>query len=557
MTSEHPSEREARARGDLLQAYESVCPHVVGNPFIPHWPLPAQAMFLGLHQKRRKRHRARVFQALYGGAAGGGKSDAILMAAAQYAWRHPEFAAVLFRRTHTDLAQPGALMDRAMEWWIPVGAQWDGVNKIFRFPSGAKVAMAYLSRPQDHLRYQGAEYQLTGWDELTQWPNAQQYEYVGISRVRRAEGSTIPLRTLSASNPGGPGHVWVMHKFVGGQDPVTGREIRPEHPYVPARIQDNPHLDRESYIEGLQTLHPTVRAQLLAGDWRAREPGDYFRAEWFGPLLDPETDTWRGGDCVRIRWWDLAASEKPGSAFTAGVRMARHRSGVRAIEHCRAFRATPGRRDDLIVQTAQADGRSVIVGLEIEGGSGGPAQFYALEKRLRQEGFRVEGARPRAELSNAEGRVLLRNPRAETGKAARADPVASCLERGYQRRGEGPDTGGPWWGLDRGKPLEAQRDGIRLFAGPWTQAYLDVVEGFPDGDTCDEVDATSGAWAWLEVNGVGRGLPPVLPWGPRSARGGFHHDRHPDDMEDEEEFGGRPGWMRVNMPNGGTASTSW
>lgn len=159
--------------------------------------------------------------------------------------------------------------------------------------------------------------------------------------------------------------------------------------------------------------------------------------------------------------------------------MSRHRSGVRAVEHCRSFRATPGKRDDLIVQTAQADGREVIVGLEIEGGSGGPAQFYVLEKRLRSLGFRVVGARPRAELSDAEGQLLHRNSAADSGKAARADPVASCLERGHQRRGECPDTGGQWWGVDRYTPVALQKDGIRLFAGPWTQAYLDVLEGFP------------------------------------------------------------------------------
>jgi phage terminase large subunit-like protein len=485
--TEHHSDREARARAELLAAFESVCPHVVGNPFIPHWPTPPQQFFLGLH--RQHGAQSRVFQALYGGAAGGGKSDALLMGAAQYV-HCPEFAGIMFRRTHTDLAQPGALMDRAMSWWLPAGATWDGINKIFKFPSGAKVAMAYLHKPNDHLRYAGAEYQFTG-----------------IARVRRPQGSTIPLRTLSTSNPNGPGFLWVKQRFVGGEDPETGKPIKPAHPYVPARIHDNPFLDREAYIAGLQMLHPTVRAQLLEGDWRARDPGDYFRAEWFGPLLDPELDTWASGDCVRVRWWDLAASEKPGSAFTAGVRMARHRSGVRAVEHCRAFRATPGKRDDLIVQTAQADGRGVIVGLEIEGGSGGPAQFYALEKRLKSLGFRVVGARPRAELTDAEGKVLYRNSSADSSKAARADPVASCLERGHQRRGECPDTGGSWWGLDRHTPVHLQKDGIRLFAGPWTQAYLDVIEGFPDGDTCDEVDASSGAWAWLEAHPVGVRLP--------------------------------------------------
>jgi hypothetical protein len=95
----------------------------------------------------------------------------------------------------------------------------------------------------------------------------------------------------------------------------------------------------------------------------------------------------------------------------------------------------------------------------------------------------------------------------QTGKAGRADPVASCLERGHQRRGECPDTGGVWWGLDRGKPVLEQCDGLRLVAGPWTQMYLDEVEGFPDAATCDLVDATSGAWAYLEARPMAGAAP--------------------------------------------------
>ena len=201
--TESRTESEHATRETLKAAFNQVCPRVLGNPFIPHWPLPAQQVFMGLHLSEQ---REGVFQALYGGSAGGGKSDALLMAAAQYAWNEPEYAAILFRRTFTDLTQPGALLDRAMEWWIPQGAHWDGTNKVFRFPNGGKIAFAYLFKPNDHLRYQGAEYQFTGWDELTQWPTALPYEYVGLSRVRRLANSNIPLRTLAASNPCGPGH---------------------------------------------------------------------------------------------------------------------------------------------------------------------------------------------------------------------------------------------------------------------------------------------------------------------------------------------------------------
>ncbi|MFQ5473775.1 MAG: hypothetical protein ACE5FA_12955, partial [Dehalococcoidia bacterium] len=117
----HP--REQYARRAALALFDRLCPYVVGNPYIPHWPTRMQVLFLGAHL-RASVAKERVFECLYGGAAGGGKSDALLMAAAQYAWKHPSFRGVCIRRTYADLAKPGALMDRAIEWWVPRGVQW-------------------------------------------------------------------------------------------------------------------------------------------------------------------------------------------------------------------------------------------------------------------------------------------------------------------------------------------------------------------------------------------------------------------------------------------------
>lgn len=527
-------EREAAERKLIERAFDVVCPGVIGNRFIPHWPTRKQQAFLGLHLHART---DRVFEALFGGSVGGGKSDALLMAAAQYV-SEPHFAALVLRRTFQDLALPGAIMDRAIEWWRPIpGVHWNGERKTFTFPSGATVTFGYLAHEHDHLQYQGAEVQMIAWDELTQFPMESQYRYLALSRVRRTKGVSdrIPLRSLAASNPGGPGHDWVRARFVG--DPSAG--IVAPHIYLPSMLIDNPHLDAEAYVDALRDLHPTVRDQLLKGDWGARDPGDYFRAEWFGPLLDPETDRWANENCVRIRWWDLAASEREDAARTAGVLMARHRFGVRAVEDCRAFRATPGRRDDLIVQTAQADGRAVIVGIEIEPGSGGQAQFDELARRLGALGFRVVGARPRvggSDLSDREKAYLVTRPKTDAGKAGRADPVASCLERGYQRRGEGKNLGSAWWGVDAAMPVQEQRDGIRLFAGPWTRDYLNELEAFPTDDVpCDRVDATSGAYAWLESHPFGAGMPPSMREQKRP--GHEAHDVHPELRARDEEVG--------------------
>jgi hypothetical protein len=287
-------ERQAAAMEEVYKAFELVCPHIVGNPFIPHWPLPQQANFLGAHVGIGEE----TFEALYGGACGGGKSDALLMGAAQYAWKHGDFAGVCIRRTYADLDQPDALMDRARKWWIPAGAHWNGSSKMFTFPSGAQVKMNYHSHPTHNMQFQGAAYQYVAWDELTHWPDTRAYDYVSYSRTRRSKTSGVPIRILSASNPGGPGHNWVKRKFIGGVDPETGRDMPAEAPFFPALLKDNKHLDQEQYVKSLERMDVTLKMQLLHGDWSARRRtvgATRTAAECAGGTLPPQSAQKRVG----------------------------------------------------------------------------------------------------------------------------------------------------------------------------------------------------------------------------------------------------------------------
>jgi predicted phage terminase large subunit-like protein len=210
---------------------------------------------------------ADVRESLYGGAAGGGKSDALLMAAAQYA-DVPGYAALLLRQSFPDLMQPNALIPRSKEWWGG-RADWNAQNKRWTFPSGATVTFGYLERDDDVYQYQGAEYQLVGFDELTQHSEFR-YRYL-FSRLRRRAGVGVPLRMRGASNPGGRGHEWVKKRFL--TDRAPGRV------FVPARLADNPSLDAAEYEQSLMHLDPVTRAQLLAGDWDA-VAGGRFKREW-------------------------------------------------------------------------------------------------------------------------------------------------------------------------------------------------------------------------------------------------------------------------------------
>ncbi len=198
-------------------------------------------------------------------------SDALLMAALQYV-EQPGYSAILFRRTYTDLSLPGALMDRAAEWLSATDARWEAARKTWVFPSGATLAFGYLEGARDHYRYQGAEFQYVGFDELTEFTEAQ-YRFL-FSRLRRLEGSKVPLRMRAASNPGGVGHEWVRRRFL-DEGESAGRI------YIPARLEDNPYLDAEQYEHSLAQLDPVTRAQLRYGDWEARAAGGMFQREWF------------------------------------------------------------------------------------------------------------------------------------------------------------------------------------------------------------------------------------------------------------------------------------
>ena len=113
---------------------------VIDNPWIPHLPTPRQARFLTIPSR----------EAFYGGAAGGGKSDALLMAALQYV-TVPGYSAIIFRKTYADLSLPGALMDRAADW-LQGKAHWSAKTKKWTFPSGATVSFGYMEHEKDKLR---------------------------------------------------------------------------------------------------------------------------------------------------------------------------------------------------------------------------------------------------------------------------------------------------------------------------------------------------------------------------------------------------------------------
>lgn len=229
--------------------------------FSPHTPHPKQQEFLDLQAE----------EAFYGGAAGGGKSDAILMGALQYV-HVPGYASLILRQSYEDLKKPGALIDRSKTWLMNrEGCKWSAQDRQWTFttPSGgnAYLQFGYLDSEDDKYKYQSTEYQYVGFDELTHFRETQ-YTYL-FSRLRKPIDpavplSHVPLRMRSGSNPGGRGHAWVKKRFVkpGALDRI----------FVPARLSDNPSLDAESYMRQLGKLDERERRQLLEGSWEDPAP---------------------------------------------------------------------------------------------------------------------------------------------------------------------------------------------------------------------------------------------------------------------------------------------
>jgi hypothetical protein len=263
----------------------------VAEAWVPHAPTERQKLFLDLNDR----------EAFYGGAAGGGKSDALLMAALEYVDR-PGYAALILRRTFQDLAKPGALIPRAHSWRLKdKGARWSDQTKQWTFPSGAVLAFGYLDNDTDVYQYQSSEFQFIGFDELTQFTEFQ-YTYL-FSRLRRGSTSNVPLRMRSASNPGGLGSDWVEARFI--PENWTGemaQEMKvwdlPEgRKFMPARMDDNPHLDQEEYRKSLSELDEVTRAQLEEGNWSIRPKGNIYKA-WTDGKDSHHVITWSQFEAV-------------------------------------------------------------------------------------------------------------------------------------------------------------------------------------------------------------------------------------------------------------------
>ena len=218
---------------------------------------------------------------LYGGAAGGGKSYAMLVDPLRYAHRKAHRALIL-RRTMPELRE---IIDKSRELYPKAfpGAKYREVEKLWNFPSGAKVEFGFLEKDADVYRYQGQAYSWIGFDEIQHLPTEFAWNYMA-SRLRTTDPYIVECLRATA-NPGGAGAAWVYKRYI---DPSPSNETFRgadglTRKFIPARLKDNPYLAKDGrYEQMLKSLPPTLRQQLLEGNWDVSEGAAFTE---FDPVI--------------------------------------------------------------------------------------------------------------------------------------------------------------------------------------------------------------------------------------------------------------------------------
>lgn len=418
---------------------------------------------------------------IYGGAAGGGKTYALLLEPLRHI-RNPQFGVVIFRRDSGQITNEGGLWDNAKSIYRPLGATFlESAPKRVVFPSGAKITFNHLHSDDAVYGYQGAQIPLICFDELTHFTEAQ-FTYM-MSRNR----STCGVRPYIRATCNPDSDSWVARFIAWWIDQDTGYAI-PERSgiiryfirldgeihwgdtrdelaakyhvdpelcksatFISSSIFDNKVLLKADpgYLATLNALSLVEKERLLRGNWKIRPAaGLYFKRDMFRIVREiPDK-------IVSIaRSWDLAATvitpNSPDPDRTASCLMARLRNGQYIILDVqrRALNAADVRA--LMVNTAKAD---------------------------------------RAQYQNV--RITVPQDPGQAGKAQAASMAA--LLAGYSMTTH-TVTGSK---ITRAEPFAAQvqHGAVMVLSAPWNEPFFDELEGFPDALHDDQVDAASDAF---------------------------------------------------------------
>lgn len=241
------------------------------------------------------------YEVFYGGAAGGGKSDSLLIEALRQV-HIPHYRGLIIRKTYPQLSE---LIDRSYELYTQAfrKAKYNGSEHVWKFPSGAKIYFGSLHHTKDRLQYQGKRYDFIGFDELTHF-TWDEYSYLFSRNRPSGEGTRVYMR--ATGNPGGIGHGWVKSRFITAAPPKTriweeydidapnGEKIKMKRDriFIPSSVFDNPALLRNNpeYLASLAMMNEAEKKALLYGDWDCFS-GQVF-SEWRDDPKGYETRRW-------------------------------------------------------------------------------------------------------------------------------------------------------------------------------------------------------------------------------------------------------------------------
>jgi hypothetical protein len=258
-----------------------------------------------------------VFEVFFGGARGGGKTDAVLGDFLEHSDTYGENAiGLMVRRTRTELVET---IERSKVIYGALGWQYHEQASMWRSPAGARLRFAYLERDDDANKYQGHSYTRVYVEEIGNFPSDR--PILKLMATLRS-GAGVPVGFRATGNPGGPGHAWVRDRYVdahpGGwrvfTDPLTGLE----RVFIPSRVEDNRYLGKD-YVATLRASgsKELVRAW-LEGDWSVIQ-GAFFDA-WSqdmvvapfavpGDWLRFRSADWGFASPFSVGWWAVAGED--------------------------------------------------------------------------------------------------------------------------------------------------------------------------------------------------------------------------------------------------------
>jgi predicted phage terminase large subunit-like protein len=436
--------------------------------------------------------------AVYGGAAGGGKSYGLLLEPLRHIY-NKEFGGVIFRRTLSDTKKQGSLWDTSMHLYGAVGARPRQDNLSWTFPGRARITFGHLEHETTVLDWQGAQLAFIGFDELTHFTRGQ-FFYM-LSRNRSTCGIKPYIR--ATTNPDADSWVaeliaWWINQDTGSAIPERSgvirwfarvsdelcwgeskEELTTSFPgcepksltFIPARLEDNVILMRADpgYRANLLALPRVERERLLGGNWKVRpSAGAYFQRKWCQVIDAVPVGT------RFVRGWDLAATAKTEGNdpdWTAATRIGRMPNGRFVVAHHFRMRGTPNSVEQAILNISSGDGRSVRIAIPQDPGQAGKGQAANLARLLAGYDIRIKPVSSSRNLDDPE-----RNPKLTRFRAFSA---------------------------------QAEVGNVDVLRGDWNDQWFTALEAFPESSHDDDVDSTSEAFNLLTGEAV---VPIVLPF---------------------------------------------